>query len=519
MEAAMRIAISAGHSKDVRGAAGPAPWGLDEVNEARRVTARVGEILNAGGVPTKTWWDDVSKSQSENLGRICDWHNAQSRDIDVSIHFNAYQVTTSKPMGVEVLYVTQQELAKRVCDAIVAACDLPNRGAKLRSDLAFLNNTDKPAVLVETCFVDAKIDADTFRRAFEPVCLAIAEGLAGQELGSEPAPPEAERPPVDLPQPPAAAGHPTIAMGDHGPAVEELQAKLGVLTVDGDFGPTSDTWVRAFQAAAGLGKDGVVGPQTWAAVDDLQHRVNVGEPPLPKAMAEQIYTMAQTSEIADYSWPDRGIPPPGYIAGMALSFAVALRRAEAGDDAAKVMAKELGNTDKDALAWYKTELTSKGLKLGTWDERLLALFTLMIGLGPRESSGKYCEGRDLSASNVEADTAEASLVQTSWNIRSFSSAIGPLLPEYWENPGNGFLHEFKEGITATKNNLDSFGSGDGARYQFLSRFCPLFHLMVSAVGLRTGRQHWGPIGRREVTIKKEAADLLRDVQKLVESVA
>jgi hypothetical protein len=39
------------------------------------------------------------------------------------------------------------------------------------------------------------------------------------------------------------------------------------------------------------------------------------------------------------------------------------------------------------------------------------------------------------------------------------------------------------------------------------------------VGMRTLRQHWGPINRREVTLKKEADDLLKQVQELVESVA
>ena len=39
------------------------------------------------------------------------------------------------------------------------------------------------------------------------------------------------------------------------------------------------------------------------------------------------------------------------------------------------------------------------------------LFVLLIGLGMRESSGKYCEGRDKSASNRSAETAEAGLFQ------------------------------------------------------------------------------------------------------------
>lgn len=110
------------------------------------------------------------------------------------------------------------------------------------------------------------------------------------------------------------------------------------------------------------------------------------------------------------------------------------------------------------------------------------------------------------------------MFQTSWNIRSASSAIGPLIEEFWLNP-NGFLPVFKEGISPTANNLNSYGSGDGVRYQFLSRFCPLFHVMVTGVGMRTLRQHWGPINRREVTLKKEADDLLQEVQKLVEAVA
>ena len=96
------FAISSGHGKYIRGASGY----LDEVNEARRFVDRVAELLRGAGVAVKTFHDDVSHSQSENLNRITNWHNSQSRELDVSVHFNAYQ-TTSKPMGTECLYVTQ----------------------------------------------------------------------------------------------------------------------------------------------------------------------------------------------------------------------------------------------------------------------------------------------------------------------------------------------------------------------------------------------------------------------------
>ena len=314
--------------------------------------------------------------------------------------------------------------------------------------------------------------------------------------------------------------HPTIGEGDRGPAVEELQEKLGCLVPDGDFGSITDTWVRAFQRACGLSADGIVGPMTWDAVDALAQRVATGPPRLPRDLVSRIFTEAATSEIADYAWPDRGIPPPGYIPGMALSFAVAARawRAEPVADFIEtpvdVMARAQGDPDMDALAWYEPEFRQLGMRNDRAGlDTLRHLFVMMIGLGPRESSGRYCEGRDLSADNVQSDTCEAATFQTSWNIKAGHYTIAPLLPAFWQNP-NGFLDEFKLGVTATANNLNSYGSGDGVRYQFLSRFCPLFHVAVTSVGLRTLRAHWGPIGRREVTLKREADELLQTVQEM-----
>ena len=89
----------------------------------------------SASVDVTTYHDDVSTSQNENLNRIVDFHNSKTRDLDVSVHFNAY-VETSKPMGIECLYITQPELAGQV-SAAISWCGLLNRGPKKRTDLYF----------------------------------------------------------------------------------------------------------------------------------------------------------------------------------------------------------------------------------------------------------------------------------------------------------------------------------------------------------------------------------------------
>jgi N-acetylmuramoyl-L-alanine amidase len=177
----MRIAISSGHGKYVRGASGL----IDEVDEARKVVDQVATYLLAAGVECKKFHDDQSKSQSENLNRITDWHNKQDRDYDVSVHFNAYQ-NTNKPMGTECLYVTQSALASQMSDAISEAGQFIDRGPKKRTDLHFLNATEKPAILIETCFVDSSVDVDLYKRHFFSICRAITRALEGEKEIDEP---------------------------------------------------------------------------------------------------------------------------------------------------------------------------------------------------------------------------------------------------------------------------------------------------------------------------------------------
>jgi N-acetylmuramoyl-L-alanine amidase len=178
-----RICISSGHGLYVRGASGI----LDEVDEARLVVESLADNLKMHGVDVAVFHDDVSRSQNENLNRIVDFHNAQVRDLDISVHFNAYE-QVEKPMGTEVLYVTQSVLAEEVSDAIATAGNLIDRGPKKRTDLFFLNNTAMPAILIEVCFVDSETDANLYHANFDNICSAISSVLSGEADYIEPPP-------------------------------------------------------------------------------------------------------------------------------------------------------------------------------------------------------------------------------------------------------------------------------------------------------------------------------------------
>jgi N-acetylmuramoyl-L-alanine amidase len=173
------IVISSGHGKYVRGAAGI----IDEVDEARKVVEALAAMLVERGVEVTIFHDDTSTSQNENLWAITDFHNACDRTLDLSVHFNAFE-QRSQPVGTEVWYVTQAELAKKL-SAAMASAGFIDRGAKYTNGLHFLNQTVMPSVLLEVCFVDSQADCDIYKDCFEEICDALAYELAGDEADKQ----------------------------------------------------------------------------------------------------------------------------------------------------------------------------------------------------------------------------------------------------------------------------------------------------------------------------------------------
>ena len=288
-----QVNISSGHSINCQGAVDI----INEVTEARKVVDRVYEIVKASGKQCYKY-HDTSSSSTQNLVNIVNWHNGFKDGVDVSIHFNAY-THVDKPMGVEVCYYSNSSLAVAVSKEIATAGGFIDRGAKQRTGLYFLKHTNKPAILIEVCFVDSVADVNLYRTNFERICQAIAKSLIGSIVAQAPATsiPVATAPkPTPTPTPSGDAwvrslqaelnaqgfrdsngnklvvdgiagsktlsACPTLRVGARGNITKLMQQKVGV-SADGIFGNGTKQAVINYQKSKGLSADGIVGQNTW----------------------------------------------------------------------------------------------------------------------------------------------------------------------------------------------------------------------------------------------------------------
>ena len=298
-----QVNISSGHSINCQGAVDI----INEVTEAKKVVDRVCDIIKASGKACYRY-HDTSSSSSQNLVNIVNWHNGFKDGVDVSIHFNAY-THTNKAMGTEVCHYYQSALAKEVSKNIANAGGFIDRGAKQRTGLYFLKHTNKPAILIEVCFVDSVKDVELYKANFENICQAIAKSLIGQISTSVPATPVNNTPVATAPPTPTVSkptgddwvkrlqaecnkqgisnqvvdgiagpntlkGCPLLKIGANGIITKLLQEKLtslgyGTNGVDGIFGNGTKNAVIKYQKSKGLSADGIVGQNTWRKLLNL----------------------------------------------------------------------------------------------------------------------------------------------------------------------------------------------------------------------------------------------------------
>lgn len=188
---------------------------------------------------------------------------------------------------------------------------------------------------------------------------------------------------------------------------------------------------------------------------------------------------------AKRSWKNRGVAPLSYFQEIAVSYHKAF--------CSKQEFPKMG-IDKDALLYY-------GLP-----QDLISTYTLLIGLGLRESTGNFCSGRDTSASNLDAMTAEAGAFQSSYNSMRAHPKLREIFEFYKNNPTAC-------GETKPKCSSQNYGTGEGADFQRLSKTCPQFVVLYNAFLIRVLRKHFGPLLRREAEFVPACRDMLKAIEK------
>jgi hypothetical protein len=184
----------------------------------------------------------------------------------------------------------------------------------------------------------------------------------------------------------------------------------------------------------------------------------------------------------------------------------------------------------DALQIYEAAFQAAGMRndaAGT--VTLRHSYTLLMGLGMMESSGRYCEGRDVSQCFTTSDSAEAGLFQTSYGARRYSPVLSELFQRYSTDQNHCFLEVFQGSITCMikkghnpeclSATSDVAGTGPGADWQRLTKSCPAFATEYAAVVLRKHggmKGEFNPIRKQQAELRPECDSMLQKAQTYVE---
>lgn len=171
----VRYSLHGGHNSIVQGA----NFGNRKEHVLdRQVKDAVATKLRSLGHTVYDDTDEVGTTQSQNLNNIIRNSNSHAVDLVISFHLNA---SDGNGQGVEVLYYDQKDLAAKISAQLAKDIGWRDRGAKQRTDLAVLNGTKAPAILIELGFIDN--ESDMAKWNVDKIANSIVFALTGQTGG------------------------------------------------------------------------------------------------------------------------------------------------------------------------------------------------------------------------------------------------------------------------------------------------------------------------------------------------
>ena len=175
--------VHAGHNNKAPGAGGC----FSEVVEDRKVKDLIISKLRSLGHTVYDCTDDSGATANQNLANIVANCNKHKVDLDISIHFNAFNGSAN---GTEVFqYSTRTNATASAIQSAICALGFANRGVKISTGLYVLKRTVSPAILIECCFCDSAKDASIYNA--DKMATAIVKGITGKSVGGGTAAPSA----------------------------------------------------------------------------------------------------------------------------------------------------------------------------------------------------------------------------------------------------------------------------------------------------------------------------------------
>lgn len=176
----MKICLDPGHGGKDPGAVN---GGFKEKDIVLNIALKLAEILRSNGIEVFLTRDgDIYDNVNEKAGRA----NRSNADLFISLHCNSAASVSAN--GTECLIYgydgESDALAADIQNAIVQVLKTVDRGVKIRKDLAVLNSTKMPAVLVETAFISNSTDKEKLINKTNEFAMAIAAGIF-EYLGME----------------------------------------------------------------------------------------------------------------------------------------------------------------------------------------------------------------------------------------------------------------------------------------------------------------------------------------------